>query len=145
MSLAPSPARPTAAPIAVRAVPSAAAPSRAPGPAPGPAPAARPAAAPTATGAADRSPARTPVPSAAPREPWQASAACAGLPPDVVFTKRAKIAAPALRACTSCPVRRECEQAVAPAESWFDGVCGGRLWRNGRPAALTSPSGSPRD
>jgi hypothetical protein len=64
---------------------------------------------------------------------WQAAAACAGLPPTVVFARRPQQAAPALRACTVCTVRRECEQAVAPAESFFDGVCAGRLWRNGRP------------
>ncbi|MBP2584095.1 WhiB family redox-sensing transcriptional regulator [Streptomyces sp. PvR006] len=66
--------------------------------------------------------------------PWQAAAACADLSPSVVFARRAKEAAPALRACAGCPVRRECETAVAPAESYFDGVCAGRLWRNGRPA-----------
>ncbi|MFB7517848.1 WhiB family transcriptional regulator [Streptomyces sp. NPDC056144] len=66
--------------------------------------------------------------------PWQAAAACADLPPAVVFARRPKDAAPALRACAACPVRRECEGAVAPAESYFDGVCAGRLWRNGRPA-----------
>ncbi|MFE5482099.1 WhiB family transcriptional regulator [Streptomyces sp. NPDC056527] len=68
---------------------------------------------------------------------WQAAAACAGLSPAVVFARRAQQAAPALRACEVCPVRRECEQTVAPAESYFDGVCAGRLWRNGRavPAA----------
>ncbi|MFI0983946.1 WhiB family transcriptional regulator [Streptomyces exfoliatus] len=66
--------------------------------------------------------------------PWQASAACVGLSPSVVFARRPKDAAPALRACADCPVRRECETAVAPAESYFDGVCAGRLWRNGRPA-----------
>ncbi|AWZ04744.1 MULTISPECIES: WhiB family transcriptional regulator [unclassified Streptomyces] len=76
--------------------------------------------------------------------PWQASAACAALPPDVVFARRAKDAAPALRACAACPVRRECEEAVAPSESWFDGVCAGRLWRNGRPAAIPSSPGSLR-
>ncbi|MGW6537560.1 WhiB family transcriptional regulator [Streptomyces sp. NPDC055011] len=65
--------------------------------------------------------------------PWQAAAACAGLSPSVVFARRERQAAPALRACAACPVRRECEAAVAPAESWFDGVCAGRLWRNGRP------------
>ncbi|MCX2181105.1 WhiB family transcriptional regulator [Streptomyces sp. SKN60] len=65
--------------------------------------------------------------------PWQAAAACAGLSPSVVFSRRGKEAAPALRACAVCPVSRECETAVAPAESWFDGVCAGRLWRNGRP------------
>ncbi|WMX45536.1 hypothetical protein RGF97_12660 [Streptomyces roseicoloratus] len=53
--------------------------------------------------------------------------------PSVVFSRRGKEAAPALRACAVCPVSRECEAAVAPAESWFDGVCAGRLWRNGRP------------
>lgn len=66
--------------------------------------------------------------------PWQVAAACAGLSPSVVFARRAKEAAPALRACAGCPVRRQCESAVAPAESYFDGVCAGRLWRNGRPA-----------
>ena len=65
--------------------------------------------------------------------PWQAAAACAGLSPSVVCSRRGKEAAPALRACAVCPVRRECEATVAPAESWFDGVCAGRLWRNGRP------------
>ncbi|MGW5420320.1 WhiB family transcriptional regulator [Streptomyces sp. NPDC003943] len=65
--------------------------------------------------------------------PWQAAAACAGLDPTVVFSRRGKEAAPALRACAVCPVSRECEATVAPAESWFDGVCAGRLWRNGRP------------
>ncbi|MEU1177204.1 WhiB family transcriptional regulator [Streptomyces sp. NPDC005820] len=64
---------------------------------------------------------------------WQSAAACAGLPPRVVFSKKPKEAAPALRACALCPVRRACEETVAPAENWFDGVCGGRLWRSGRP------------
>ncbi|MFI6440479.1 WhiB family transcriptional regulator [Streptomyces sp. NPDC050759] len=76
-----------------------------------------------------------------PAEPvaWQAAAACAGLPAGVVFSKRAKEAAPALRACAGCPVRRECEEAVAPADNWFDGVCGGRLWRRGRPVETPAP------
>ncbi|MFJ4711227.1 WhiB family transcriptional regulator [Streptomyces sp. NPDC088785] len=67
---------------------------------------------------------------------WQSAAACAGLPPAVVFSKKAKEAVPALRACAGCPVRRRCEEAVAPADNWFDGVCGGRLWRSGRPVDL---------
>ncbi|MFI9112283.1 WhiB family transcriptional regulator [Streptomyces venezuelae] len=66
--------------------------------------------------------------------PWQAAAACADLSPSVVFARRAREAAPALRACAACPVRHPCETVVAPAESYFDGVCAGRLWRNGRPA-----------
>ncbi|MGW0823331.1 WhiB family transcriptional regulator [Streptomyces sp. NPDC002845] len=70
--------------------------------------------------------------------PWQHAAACVGLPPQVVFARRPKEAALALRACAVCPVRRACEEAVAPADSWFDGVCGGRLWRSGRPVAVPS-------
>lgn len=70
------------------------------------------------------------------RAPWQSAAACAGLPPAVVFSKKPKVAAPALRACAGCPVRRQCEEAVAPADNWFDGVCGGRLWRRGRPVEV---------
>ncbi|MFE5791714.1 WhiB family transcriptional regulator [Streptomyces sp. NPDC056503] len=74
--------------------------------------------------------------------PWQAAAACAGLSPAVVFARRERQAAPALRACAGCPVARECEAAVAPAESYFDGVCAGRLWRNGRPVKPRSPAGA---
>ncbi|MFI9153781.1 WhiB family transcriptional regulator [Streptomyces sp. NPDC053367] len=66
----------------------------------------------------------------------QSAAACAGLPPEVVFATKAGRAAPALRACAGCAVRRECEAVVAPEDNWFDGVCGGRLWRSGRPVAL---------
>jgi WhiB family transcriptional regulator, redox-sensing transcriptional regulator len=72
---------------------------------------------------------------------WRAAAACARLPASVVFARRPTDAEPALRACATCTVRRECELTVAPAESWFDGVCAGRLWRNGRPVDL--PAGLP--
>ncbi|MET9086248.1 WhiB family transcriptional regulator [Streptomyces sp. NPDC004237] len=74
--------------------------------------------------------------SSCPPPAWQATAACAGLPPRVVFSKKVKEVAPALRACARCPVRRDCEEAVAPAANWFDGVCGGRLWRRGRPVEI---------
>ncbi|OEJ25546.1 hypothetical protein AR457_14800 [Streptomyces agglomeratus] len=67
---------------------------------------------------------------------WRAAAACSGLPPTVVFARRAADAEPALRACDRCPVLRQCEESVAPADSWFDGVSAGRLWRNGRPVSL---------
>jgi len=75
-----------------------------------------------------------------PASPWQSAAACAGLPARTVFARRAAEAAPALRACEVCTVRRECEAAVAPAASWFDGVCAGRLWRNGTPVRLPDPA-----
>ncbi|MDH6111174.1 WhiB family redox-sensing transcriptional regulator [Kitasatospora sp. MAP12-15] len=63
---------------------------------------------------------------------WRLAAACADLPARTVFATRAAQAAPALGRCARCPVRRECLDAVDPGHSWFDGVCGGRLWRNGR-------------
>ncbi|MCQ0024179.1 WhiB family transcriptional regulator [Streptomyces somaliensis DSM 40738] len=67
---------------------------------------------------------------------WRAAAACSGLPPQTVFARRETEARPALTACERCPVVRRCLEVVAPAENWFDGVSGGRLWRNGRPVPL---------
>ncbi|MFD8995632.1 WhiB family transcriptional regulator [Streptomyces abikoensis] len=78
---------------------------------------------------------------------WRSHAACVGLPDAAVFARRPKDALPALRACAGCPVPRYCLEAVAPRESWFDGVCGGRLWRNGKeariPDALAAEAGLP--
>ncbi|MEU7134521.1 hypothetical protein [Streptomyces sp. NPDC046261] len=67
---------------------------------------------------------------------WRTRAACIGLPDHAVFARRAEAALPALRACAVCTVSRYCLETVAPRESWFDGVCAGRLWRNGREARL---------
>ncbi|MEW1647707.1 WhiB family transcriptional regulator [Streptomyces sp. NPDC091219] len=67
---------------------------------------------------------------------WRSAAACSGLPSQAVFSKKVKEAAPVLRACARCPVRRHCERIVAPADNWFDGVCGGRLYRSGRPVDI---------
>ncbi|MFF2504163.1 WhiB family transcriptional regulator [Streptomyces sp. NPDC058067] len=63
---------------------------------------------------------------------WRRAAACAHLPQRSVFTRSPSEAEPALRACNHCPIREECETVVDPARTWFDGVSGGRLWRNGR-------------
>ncbi|WP_346780949.1 WhiB family transcriptional regulator [Streptomyces sp. SPB162] len=63
---------------------------------------------------------------------WRLSAACLNLPPQSVFALRRSEATDVLRACNQCPIRQECETVVDPAHSWFDGVSGGRLWRNGR-------------
>ncbi|MEV7197200.1 WhiB family transcriptional regulator [Streptomyces sp. NPDC093510] len=63
---------------------------------------------------------------------WRRNAACVDLPQQYVFTRTPAEAAPVLRACNQCPIRRECEAIVDPSHTWFDGVSGGRLWRNGR-------------
>ncbi|MEU6573314.1 WhiB family transcriptional regulator [Streptomyces sp. NPDC046805] len=67
---------------------------------------------------------------------WRRAAACVNLPQRYVFTRSASDAKHALRACNKCPIRRECEAVVDPAHTWFDGVSGGRLWRNGRVVAV---------
>ncbi|MFG2721602.1 WhiB family transcriptional regulator [Streptomyces sp. NPDC048416] len=67
---------------------------------------------------------------------WRTHAACIGLPDRAVFARDPEAALPALRACAICPVRRSCLEAVEPRRSWFDGVSGGRLWRNGQEVTL---------
>jgi hypothetical protein len=73
---------------------------------------------------------------------WRRSAACAGLPQRHVFTRSPFEAAPTLRVCNQCPIRAECEAVVDPAHTWFDGVCAGRLWRNGRVVDTDTPEES---
>ncbi|MGW4199824.1 WhiB family transcriptional regulator [Streptomyces sp. NPDC004726] len=87
-----------------------------------------------------------PLPDSPESTGWRAAAACSGLPPQIVFARREAEARPALKACERCPVVRHCEEAVAPAESFFDGVSAGRLWRNGRAVRLCGTSvARPRD
>ncbi|MFH8981357.1 WhiB family transcriptional regulator [Streptomyces varsoviensis] len=70
-------------------------------------------------------------------EDWRGDAACSGLPDRAVFARRREAALPALRACAVCRVRQRCLEAVAPYDNWFDGVSGGRLWRNGKEVAAS--------
>ncbi|MFI1594893.1 MULTISPECIES: WhiB family transcriptional regulator [Streptomyces] len=70
---------------------------------------------------------------------WRRNAACVDLPQQYVFTRTPAEAAPVLRACNQCPIRRECEAIVDPSHTWFDGVSGGRLWRNGREVKPRKP------
>ncbi|MGK5631141.1 WhiB family transcriptional regulator [Streptomyces sp. URMC 123] len=67
---------------------------------------------------------------------WRADARCAALPMTSVFARRRAEAQPALRACNTCPIVEPCLRTVDPANTWFDGVCGGRLWSNGREVLL---------
>lgn len=63
---------------------------------------------------------------------WRLRAGCTDLPTASVFARCLPEARRALRACNACPVTEQCLLTVDPANTWFDGVCGGRLWRNGR-------------
>lgn len=46
----------------------------------------------------------------------------------------------ALGMCEECPVRLWCLRQVDPARSYFDGVAGGHVWKEGRPQdRMTNP------
>ena len=46
------------------------------------------------------------------------------------------LAQPALHYCNTCLVRVECIKWVRPEKSFFDGVCGGSVWKNGKQIAM---------
>lgn len=76
---------------------------------------------------------------------WIADAPCAGR--DWLFdgvatasaTVRWAAAQPALEVCATCPYTAQCAALVVPPGSRFDGVAGGRLYINGRPARPPVP------
>ncbi|MFF3575802.1 hypothetical protein ACGFY3_31010 [Streptomyces mirabilis] len=82
-------------------------------------------------------------PSAREELDWRRAAACADLPEHSVFTRILSEAEPVLRACNQCLIRHECEAVVDPSHTWFDGVSGGRLWRNGREVSRAMPQDTP--
>ena len=53
------------------------------------------------------------------------------------------LAQPALNYCARCPFWNECESLVQPKPHFYDGIVGGKVWRNGRIIAkldATSPN-----
>ncbi|MFK0106468.1 hypothetical protein [Streptomyces sp. NPDC091217] len=42
-----------------------------------------------------------------------------------------RLCGPQLPTCGPCPFRAECIATVKPAQAFFDGIAGGRLWCNG--------------
>ncbi len=74
-------------------------------------------------------------------EAWLDEAPCRGqwwltdFPVDVVTqTSRHTIVArmqTALALCAACPFVQACEERVEPSRSYYDGVCAGRVYRNG--------------
>ncbi len=68
---------------------------------------------------------------------WAVEAPCAG---DTRFTSKETVRlAPTtprvlslLAVCQDCPLRSQCIDLVLPRTCRFDGVCGGRFWRNGK-------------
>lgn len=48
------------------------------------------------------------------------------------------LAQPALSICKECFFWDKCEDLVEPKSSYFDGVCAGKVWRNGKILARLS-------
>jgi WhiB family redox-sensing transcriptional regulator len=46
------------------------------------------------------------------------------------------LAQPALHYCNTCLIRVQCIEWVKPQKSFFDGVCGGSVWKNGKQIAM---------
>ena len=42
------------------------------------------------------------------------------------------LAMSALQICKGCPFWQNCNDLVEPKSNYFDGVCAGKVWRNGR-------------
>ncbi|MCX4858303.1 hypothetical protein OG426_30570 [Streptomyces canus] len=69
---------------------------------------------------------------------WALRAPCCGLDGFTVGENDWKTGAdlkrlcgPQLATCGPCPFRAECIATVKPAQAFFDGIAGGRLWCNG--------------
>jgi hypothetical protein len=60
-------------------------------------------------------------------------AACRGVAPSVFDADEYPNAWQAIKICSTCPrkARWACLQKIEPHKSWFDGVAGAMVWRNG--------------
>lgn len=54
------------------------------------------------------------------------------------------LAQPALNYCARCPFWNECESLVQPKPNFYDGIVGGKVWRNGRIIAKLDSSSPSR-
>ena len=57
--------------------------------------------------------------------------ACAGQDPAMFDATTFPAARKALAWCSICPITEECLAIIRPQRTWFDGVAGGIVWRNG--------------
>ena len=66
-------------------------------------------------------------------------AACIGTSPSVFDADTYPQAWNAIKVCSSCPRNTAwaCLQKIAPHKSWFDGVAGGMVWKNGIVQTIT--------
>lgn len=65
-------------------------------------------------------------------------APCRNLDPHLFDQYQIDLARPALEVCKTCPFWKECDDLITPRANFFDGVCGGKVWRNGKVLAKLS-------
>jgi hypothetical protein len=61
-----------------------------------------------------------------------AIAPCAEADPWLFDQNSIDLALPALDYCRYCPFWKECDELVEPKKNFYDGVVGGRVWKNGK-------------
>ena len=59
-------------------------------------------------------------------------AACRDADPTIFDKTEGYTVSVALGYCAECMVKKECEALVRPRSGFFDGVAGGKIWRDGR-------------
>ena len=64
-------------------------------------------------------------------------AACIGMPPQVFDGKSAYDIHAGIMVCRSCLVRQPCLEWLRPRRTFYDGIAGGKLWRDGKQIAVT--------
>ena len=61
-----------------------------------------------------------------------AIAPCSSVDPWLFDQNQIDLALPGLNYCRFCPFWIECEDWVKPRNYFYDGVVGGKVWKNGR-------------
>ena len=67
-------------------------------------------------------------------------APCARKDPWLFDQMQIDMAIPALQICKGCSFWQNCEDLLEPKRSYYDGICGGKVWKNGRILAKLNPS-----
>ena len=75
-----------------------------------------------------------------------AEAACVGKPPYLfdVTEYWNLISDLALNMCCICPVKEDCLIVVNPTESYYDGIAGGMIFKNGEIVSREKPLSKPK-
>lgn len=69
-----------------------------------------------------------------------AIAPCSKADPWLFDQNQVDLALPGLNYCRFCPFWQECDEWVEPEKYFYDGVVGGKVWKNGRVLARLDES-----